>query len=467
MLKTNRKPIKYTSSYRFSRKKRPFPRLWMILLSIPLALIVLELLMRVVVGFSGKAPELDAYQGEPLNITAYRLKYLNSSGQPFEGLPNQGRLKVKYSPLMGYRLVGNQQSNVWGINAQGFRSDQAIAPSKSKDEVRIFILGGSTAFGQLSSNNQTTFASKLETLLNQQVATQKSNPKKFRPDVMPYFADELAKAMALPSKIRESRYRVVNAAVPGYMSSNELSQLALQILTYQPNFVVVVDGYADLLVPSSQEGTDIPGNEQLLTHASGHFFSDVNQSLKRWVYQSYLIRGFQYWVLRPQDAVHQLIPPAGSEKVLAQHLTADSKELSQRTTRYRNNLEQIARLTSAAKIPLILALQPEISGRNPKHLSPHEKKILDQLGSTYTERVKTGYTQLQQSIEQVKADFPKGVVTLNLNNAYSNFAGEAFQDAIHLTDEANTVLADQLYETIAKQLLVQPKPNSAATAPGN
>jgi hypothetical protein len=90
---------------------------------------------------------------------------------------------------------------------------------------------------------------------------------------------------------------------------------------------------------------------------------------------------------------------------------------------------------------------------------------LDQLGSTYKERVKTGYGQLQQSVEQVKGEFPKGVVTLNLNSVYANFAGEAFQDAIHLTDEANTVLADQLYETIAKQLLVQPKPNSGATTP--
>ncbi|MGA7938009.1 MAG: SGNH/GDSL hydrolase family protein, partial [Kovacikia sp.] len=376
--------------------------------------------------------------------------------------PNQGRLKVKYSPLMGYRLVGNQQSNVWGINDQGFRSSDPIAPAKPKDEVRIFVLGGSTAFGQLSSNNQTTFANKLETLLNQQVATQKGNPKKFRPDVMPYFADELAKAMALPARIREVRYRVLNAAVPGYMSGNELSQLSLQVLAYQPDFVVLVDGYADLLVPSTQEGTDIPGNEELLTHATGHFFSNLNQSLKHGIYQSYLVRGFQYWVLRPQDAIHQLIPPAGNEVALPQHLAADPQELNQRVARYRNNLEQIARLTSAAKIPLILALQPEITSRNPNNLSPHEKKILDQLEPTYTERVKEGYAQLQQSVDQVKGDFSKGLITLNLNNAYANFAGEAFQDAIHLTDEANTVLANQLYEMIAKQLLVQPKPNSAA-----
>ncbi len=136
--------------------------------------------------------------------------------------------------------------------------------------------------------------------------------------------------------------------------------------------------------------------------------------------------------------------------------------MNRRATRYRENLEQVARLTSAAKIPLVLALQPEITNRNPKNLSPREKKILNQLGSAYPDRVKAGYGKLQQAVDQVKSQFPKGVTTLNLNSAYSSFAGEAFQDVIHLTDEANTVLANQLYDAIAKQLLLQPKPNTGS-----
>ena len=465
MLKSSRKPFK--SRYGLNRKKRSFPRWWVVLISIPLILLGLELLMRLYVGFAGKTAELEAYQGEPLNTTAYRLKYLNSSNKPLEGLPNGGRLMVKHSPLLGYRLIGNQQSNFWSINAQGFRSDQSIEPAKPKNEVRIFVLGGSTAFGQLSSNNQTTFASKLETLLNQQVATQKSNPRKFRPDVLPYFADELAKAMTLPPRIRESRYRVVNAAVPGYISSNELAQLTLQVLAYQPDFVVLVDGYADLLVPSSQEGVDIPNSDALLADASQHFFSSVGQSIQQGIYQSYLVRGFQYWVDRPQDDIHQLIPPTSSETALSQRLPADAQELSRRVNRYRTNLQQMARLTSAAKIPLVLILQPEITGRDPKKLSPQEKKILEQLGPAYPNRVRAGYTELRQAVRQVQSEFSKNVVVLNLDETYASFAGGAFQDAIHLTDEANTVVADRLQETIAKKLLLQPKPFEQSTPSSN
>ncbi len=466
MLKSSRRP--YRSSYGLNRrKKRPFPWLWVALISIPLTLIVLELLMRLVTGFTGKVTELEAYQGEPLLITGYRLKFLNSSGEPYDGLPAQGRLAVKHSPLMGYRLVSNQQSNFWKINEQGFRAEQAIAPEKASDEVRIFVLGGSAAFGQMSSSNQTTFANKLETLLNQQVATQKSNPKKFRPNILPYYADELARAMALPPRIRESRYRVVNAAVPGFISSNELAQLSLQVMAYKPDFIVLVNGYGDLLVPSTQEGADIPGADTLLTHASRHFFANFNQSLKGWVYQSYLVRGFQYWGLRPHNVLQQYIPPVDDQNTLAKNLTTDRQELDRRATRYYNNLQQIARLTTSAKIPLILALQPEITSRNPKNLSPKEKEILSQLGSTYPQQVKMGYSRLQESIERVKKEFPKGVVTLNLNDAYSGFAGEAFQDAVHLTDEGNTVLAERLYEAIAKQLLVQPRPYGGTASPSS
>ncbi len=461
MLRTSRKSSR--SSYGLSRKKRSFPRPWIILSSIPLALIGLELLMRFGVGVAGKTAELESYRGEPLQITAYRLNYLNSADQPFDGLPEHGRLRVKHSPLTGYRLVPSQSSNFWRINAQGFRSDQAIAETKPKDEVRIFVLGGSTAFGQLSSSNQTTFASKLETRLNEQVEAQRRSPNKFRPNVLPYFADELGKAMALPPRIRETRYRVVNAAVPGYTSSNELAQLALQILAYQPDFVVLVNGYNDLLLPSTQEGTEIPGTEALLTNAPGHFVANLVQSLQGWVYQSYLVRGAQYWVFRPQDSVQQLIPPSDNATTLPQRLTMDTGELNKRTNRYRNNLRQIARLTSAAKIPLVLAVQPEITGRNSTSLTPSEKAIVGQLGKTYAERVAAGYPQLQQAVTQVQGEFPKQVVALNLNQAYANFAGDVFQDAIHLTDEANTVLADQLYDAIARQLLVQPKPYSGST----
>lgn len=463
MFRSSRKSYWSSRSY---QKKKPIPKRW-IALSIPLVLIGLELLTRLFVGVSGKTAELNSFEGEPLNLSAYRLKFLDQSGRPYDGLPNRGQLTVKRSPVMGYRLVGNQRNNFWQINEQGFRADQAIPQDKPKDEVRIFVLGGSTAFGQLNSNNQATIASQLETRFNQQVATQKTSPNKFRPDILSYFADELDKALALPPRIRESRYRVINAAVPGYVSSNELAQLAFEILAYKPDFIVLLNGYADLLLPSVQEGADVPGTDALLESAPRHMMVGLGHQLRGFFHQFYLVKAFEYWVLRPQASLKQMIPPATeSDMSVSERLTNDKKELDQRVDRYRQNLQQMARLTSASKIPLIVALQPEISTRNSGKLSAREKEIIKQLGSNYPQQIKAGYSQLQQSVEQVKREVPQGVLTLNLSDAYANYSGEAFQDAIHLTDNANTVIVNRLFDSISRQLHLQPRPYGGNEPPG-
>ncbi|MBE9009003.1 SGNH/GDSL hydrolase family protein [Pseudanabaenaceae cyanobacterium LEGE 13415] len=436
------------------------PKRW-IVLSVPLVLIGLELLARLAVGVTGKTAELNAFQGEPLNVTAYRLRFLDQKGNAFDGLPDHGQLTAKRSPMLGYRLMSNQQSPVWKINEQGFRADQPISVDKPKDEVRIFVLGGSAAFGQLSSNNQNTIAAQLEARLNQQVAAQKATPAKFRPDTLPYFADELEKALKLPPRIREARYRVINAAVPGYASGNELAKLAFEVLPYKPDAIVLMNGYSDLLLPSASEGVDVPEVESLMESAPRHLMTSWGNQLNDFFHQFYLVKGIEYLVFRPHMAFKQLIPP--TDTPVQDRLTTDNQELDRRVDRYRQNVHQVSRLASASKIPLFVALQPEVSLRASKPAG-REKEILQQLGSRYPDQIKSGYGKLQSAIEQVKRDTP-GTSTLNLTETVNATQGEVFQDAIHLTDSANGAIANRLYDAIVPRLHVQPKPYTGGNVP--
>ncbi|BAU14371.1 GDSL-like lipase/acylhydrolase domain protein [Leptolyngbya sp. NIES-3755] len=448
------------SSRSLYQKKKALPKRW-IVLSVPLVLIGLELLARLAVGVTGKTAEFNAFEGEPLNVTAYRLKFLDQQGRAFDGLPDHGQLTVKRSPMLGYRLMGNQQNSVWKINEQGYRADQPISVTKPKDEVRIFMLGGSAAFGQLSSSNQSTIAAQLENRLNQQVAAQKATPAKFRPDTLPYFADELEKALKLPPRIRETRYRVVNAAVPGYASGNELAKLAFEVLPYQPDAIVLMNGYSDLLLPSANEGVDVPEIESMMESAPRHLMSSWGNQLSNFFHQFYLVKGVQYLIFRPQMAFMQLIPP--SEAPVQDRLTTDTKELERRVDRYRQNVQQVSRLATASKIPLFVALQPEVSSRASKPAG-REKEILEQLGSRYPDQIKSGYGKLQNAIEQVKRDAP-GTATLNLTETVNATQGEVFQDAIHLTDGANRAIANRLFDAIVPRLHVQPKPYTGGNVP--
>ena len=150
-------------SYRKPHRSLPLP---VIMLAIPLALILLELSVRLFVGVTGKSAELAAYEGQPENVTAYCLKFVGQTQKPYDGLSDRGHLAAQRSLAGGYKLVGNQKSNFWRINEQGFRDDEPVPLEKPTGEVRIFLLGGSTAFGQWSASNQATIASKLESRLN-------------------------------------------------------------------------------------------------------------------------------------------------------------------------------------------------------------------------------------------------------------------------------------------------------------
>jgi sugar diacid utilization regulator len=181
--------------------------------------------------------------------------------------------------------------------------------------------------------------------------------------------------------------------------------------------------------------------------------------MKRWLNQTYLVKATQYWVLKPQPSVERLSMAVSEESVpLEQRLAANTTELERRVKRYQNHQTQMIRLTAAAQIPLVLVVQPEITGRSTNNLSLREREILSELSSTYTQRVQAGYGQLETTTGQLQRSFPQNVKVLNFYKLYQNFPGQAFSDAIHLTDEANTVLADRLYKTFLELPQLQIKP---------
>lgn len=453
-------------SRRRTYKKRNSQRLplLVILAAIPVTLILLELMTRIVVSVSGKNAELAAYEGAPAIVTDYCLKYFGQTKEAYDGLYARGRLGVQRQPAVGYGLIGNQKSSVWQINEQGFRDTQPVPLTKPKNEIRIFLLGGSTAFGQWNEGNQATLASLLEARLNERVAQQKRSPEKYRPATLPYFKTELDKVMMLPLRMREGQYRVINAAVPGYVAGNTLAQLALNVLPYSPDAIVVLDGYADLMLPSNKAQTDIPHTEEFLNNAPGHFWAYLTYQVKEAFTSTYLVKSIKYWLIRPQPSVHELSLVATEEtQSLEEHLPADSAELQRRIARYQQDQKQIVSLTASASIPLIIGLQPEITGRDPRKLVPKEQEILKELGSGYAQRVKGAYEQLLQGNQKLESAFPKNVKTLNfykLDDELPKNQG-VFSDAVHLSKPGNALLAERFYRvmtSIPKLQVAAPKP---------
>lgn len=443
------------------RKSKPLRPIAWVAIAVAV-LIAAELLLRLISGWGGFGGNLSNYQGEPTQISAYRLQFLSNDQQHYDGLPSAGELQATYSPLMGYRLLPDQQNEYWAINPQTFRDDDAITVDKAANEIRIMLLGGSTAFDELSDNNQTMLSHRLEELLNFRVADQNNRPDEYQPEVLPFRLDLTEQALARQARIPNGQYRVINAAVPGYASGNELSRLAQEVMAYKPNIVIALHGYADLLLPSSYEAAEIPGLEPLMTNSFKHFTTEVMQQFKEFMGQSYLIRATHYWIIQPQQkpAAIRLITP-NHDEALVNQLAADESELRSRIQRYQQHLREMARITTNANIPFIIALQPEITGRDT--LTEQEQEIVSVLGATYKERVAAGYEALAAAASQVRKELPQSRA-LNLYRFYASEPKDetVFQSPIHLTNAAREQLASRLYDAIVETQIIEPVPFNQA-----
>ncbi|MEB3225351.1 MAG: GDSL-type esterase/lipase family protein [Synechococcus sp.] len=428
------------------RKKKKSISPWTILVAVPVALLGLEVLARIGSGYFENQDEQLSQEA-----IAYSLKFVDDDQNSYQGLDNRGKLLAHESIATGYKLVGNQTSEFFTLNEQGFRDEEPLPVAKPQGEIRVFILGNSTAFGRGAQSNQETIAAFLEQRLQNRVQDQRQSPGTYRPDVFPFFPPTRNRLAQLPAKIKEGDYRVVNVAVPGYSSGNELAQLALEILPYKPDLIILLNGYEDLLLPSDQEATEIPKLAEFATNPDAYFHQYIKQSLRNKAEKSALVRTiFALTSPRKADQGGEVFSIRERNTMgLGQQLPNSDVEFQARLERYKDNLAQMVSLCGAAQIPLLVALQPEITGRPEAQLDPTETTIRDQLGESYTEKMTTYYPQFAAALEQLAQDFPNNLQVIDFYNLDAQFPTPTFIDPIHLNDAGNEAMAAELYGAIA------------------
>ena len=438
------------------KRKRPRSSIFSAIATIALVFLVLELLTRIFVDLSGNRDQFAQANTESDIAQAYRLKFVNDAQDQDSDRAN---LKAKPALSVGYQLLGNQKSKHWQINSQGFRDRDTIAQAKPKDEVRIFLLGGSTAFGYGSPDNNATISEYLEQRLEQRLQQQKASPKLYKPDLLPFDKVEKQKYLAKPSKIKPGNYQVVNASVPGYASGNELAQLALQILKYKPDLIVILDGYEDLMLKSEVEAVQAPQTELDKNSQPNSFAGYISKFIEPIENKSYLAKIAQNRWLKNMSASQKtdFILNENSAN-LVQYLPQGKDELQKRVDRYIDHQKQILSLSAAARIPLVVAIQPEITGRNPSQLTETEGKIATELGRSYIKQVKNSYPVLIEATKQLAKAFPKNMKAVDLYQLTEKYPSPSFIDPIHLNEAANQKVAEQLYYAISSLPKMQVTP---------
>ena len=460
----------------FGRRKRVNRFSWLsAIASVALFLIILELLTRIFFDISGNRSKFSSSQdSEP--IEAYKLNLV--AGDRALASPNSEResdaevtpsdrqfLQIANSIYTGYELVDNQENQYWQINAQGFRDREPVPVTKPQGEVRIFLLGNSTAFGYGSSSNATTISAQLEQRLAKRLQQQKASPQLYKPDLIPSDPEARQKSAKKPAKIKPGNYRVINAAVPGYASGNELAQVALEILKYQPDLIIVLDGYVDLMLPSQQEAVEIARVPQ----------NNVNRSERRDRFNRFIapVKDRSYLVQVVQERWSDSRKTSNKQNLvlderlfnLVEQLPGGEEELQKRVARYIDHQRQILNHSAAAKIPLIVAIQPEITGRNATQLADSEGEIATQLGRSYIMQVRNSYPAFIEATQQLAKAFPKNIKALDLYRLTDKYPSPSFIDPIHLNEAANEKVAEQLYYAISSFSKMQVVPKQAPASP--
>jgi hypothetical protein len=200
------------------------------------------------------------------------------------------------------------------INMLGFRDGRQTYVTKSAKTVRVFITGGSVAWGTGASSQQQTISYILERLLNERM----SGPTGFR-------------------------YEVINAAAIGWSSTQEKLLIQHRLVDMHPDVVVMLSGNND--VHWGLTGADLR-----------FFYGYADLNYLTLINEAYITDG------HPERAV---AAPVSSRPLDCAALSAITKD----------NVEDATAALRRVGAQLVFALQPNIVS-TPKHLTERERKLL-------------------------------------------------------------------------------------------
>ncbi|MFN3926941.1 MAG: hypothetical protein ACK4QL_06385 [Pseudanabaenaceae cyanobacterium] len=406
----------YTSYFSsWGKRSKPWWRKWQVwlFLFLPLLLILTELTLRGGVWlFKGE----EWLRQRDISIAAaYSL--------------DDRHLQVKPHQLLGYTLLPQQTSKFWQINEQGWRSDP-VNLSPDPQETRIFLLGNSTAFGYGSNSNQEMLGKDIENFLNQLVSQQREELAQRRREF-----NEFNPPPANLLRIKDTRFRVITTAIPGYASGNNLALLTYQVMAFRPAGLIFLEGYEDLRLPSAKTIATLIDTDALVSQPFSYLWQEFTLAIQNWWHSLYLVKFVRK--LSGQPAIPA--PPLSFYQTFyADQFASDPQEVQARVARLVYHWQQVRHISDRTGIPTLLVLQPELSTKN--KLTPAEANIWQQLGDSYQQRLTLAYQFLEQVQPQLQV--------VNLRNLYQDFAETAFTDPIHLTAKGRQLLAQKIAQQI-------------------
>ena len=353
------------------------------------------------------------------------------------------QIELKLDRWAGFRNNPAYHGNQVQLNEAGFRRDSNILPRKPADTIRIFLLGGSVAYGG-------------ETLYPEIDDTWKINNH----ETIDFDLEQ-----RLNTAYRAKHWEVINAAVKGYLLNQDLALYLSAVQRYHPDYLILLDGVNDLYsllrLPDTYDGYRQAG----LGAEFDGLTSPVSMSLP-FVSSTWLLdRSSLYRLVRQSvSRRHQLHARKERIREAEAHprpglagMTPDEQKqyrlAAAELGEYMRPVRQIHRLAAMDGTRTLFALQPHIAVTR-KAFTSSESKVLEYWTKLDGPLYVYGFQNLYPRLSSELADGAQidGYQFVDLTGAFDHVSAQAFTDYCHLTPAGNQALANALFASLATSM---------------
>lgn len=320
-------------------------------------------------------------------------------------------------------------------NSVGFRSTREIPLKKPDDTYRIFLMGGSTAYGLgtmwphlqkdfLVLDDSETISAYLEKQLND----------------------------SLPGRNIE----VINAAISSDWTHHHLIYLNQTILRYESDMIIFLDGQNDYFFINKDHDQFASYPHQ--DHANIIMGEPTIGSL---------IYANAWWLFRRSAAAHIIGRSAREVGHQVRHLFGSGTQrpidveaaLASHREVFSNNAlkmnQRIAAILRLEGVTGVFVLQPALILERNRHGMPGIERSLFEFNVQWTN---PNYEEFRHRVlpfvrkSMAETVEPLGAIFLDASDIYKNAKGQIFTDYCHLTPKGNEILAAFIADTVIKQI---------------
>jgi lysophospholipase L1-like esterase len=278
-----------------------------------------------------------------------------------------------------YTLEPNQHKPTVNINDYGFRGPE-ISQIKQDDTYRIFVVGGSTTMSLRAPSDEQTHPGFLQ---------ESFNDSEF-----------------------DFSIEIINAGIPSFTSSQELSVVENKIVNFEPNLIIVYDGTNDLNLPYGH------------TPAKTSFRSTITDGFNRYL---------PFWETVP--VTYHIFNNFGNDE---KSFSFDSSTTELKVTLWKENLEKICKIGNEKDFDVIILLQP-ILGSGNKKLTEYEQK---QFILFEHEKVLKSYEKFSNELIHLEDHCTQ---VLDFRNIFDYYDNEIYFDNAHVKYQANEIIAENIF----------------------